>query len=500
MDNFCDTLKLLGYQTDLQMRSFLTLYHLSGAFTDGAIPKSAWSEEKIISLIKGNAQDGIDDSDIQYSIIKKKIASCNTAQVLLSCLNNLGQAQRGILRPKNSERQQMQAVPELDRHACQIGGLLSTLGFVDEITPDGNEDVFALLILGAAEEGVQIRLGFASTLIDQKVIKPKLIILVSGARPLWPKTTIGGEKAGENIALELLIKNSLGKGDAYDKTALTARQNDVHKIIHETESCEESDNTKEGKLQNIVNAVCVRYMKFLETLRCSLYPKEASEKGVYDQHSIKTLDLKIGQDAEFSDLCKEVKKEVAKVIEQSPLTTITHTKVDEIVNSYKANLGKLRSEIVKAMGAERWPTELDMMKSLIQGYEGLRTIKILEVNAITLPDGSRPNTQSTLKKMIELHSNVLSGKTVAIVSSQPYAQYQEAIVGSTVGDLFKTIVIAPGGNKLTSVSGLEAVFSYVYAATKLAFDKDGANWRDYINEGNTQSSKFVHCTSNVLSK
>ena len=61
--------------------------------------------------------------------------------------------------------------------------------------------------------------------------------------------------------------------------------------------------------------------------------------------------------------------------------------------------------------------------------KGLEQVRIFEVNTFNKPNGERPNTQDTVKSWLK--TNPVPGE-VLVVSSQPYAKYQDAAVKSAL--------------------------------------------------------------------
>lgn len=115
----------------------------------------------------------------------------------------MGQEQLKRFRPQGTERQQMTTPADLAAHRAPILGALKQLGFADELLPP-TPQTSALLVLGAAEGGVRGRLNAAAGTIESKKLMPEEIILVTGARDLWPNDS-NGEMKGESITLELLV-------------------------------------------------------------------------------------------------------------------------------------------------------------------------------------------------------------------------------------------------------------------------------------------------------
>ena len=196
MSYLSKALSALGYKTELEQQNVIILFHISGALP-GIIPENPW--DNIIS------SQFIDDDTFYTTTDSESIPGtfCSAIQAL-NWLNDIVQDRRSSLRPSNTERQQMSLPEELQPHKDFILDMLNQLGFTSEIVPN-TPDVFSLMILGAAEKSVVLRFNAAAQMIKEGKIKPEKIIIVSGARDLWPDNS-DHTMMGEPSTLDLVVQ------------------------------------------------------------------------------------------------------------------------------------------------------------------------------------------------------------------------------------------------------------------------------------------------------
>lgn len=233
MSNLSNALKILGYQETIQQIQLIQLYHACGAFTNGKIPDNVLDDQQAQNIIDNNAKvspSSFTDQQAQDQAEGTKFKSDIQA---LGYLNELGQKQRTQLRPTGSERQQMTISDGLKCHSNNILDLLNNLGFLGEVTPTKSE-VAALLILGASQAAVQLRIDTAAQMTTEGKIKTDKVILVSGARDLWP-TDSADKMHGESLTLDLLLKSILDKDTLYETPNLSLLDSSLKNIFRENE-------------------------------------------------------------------------------------------------------------------------------------------------------------------------------------------------------------------------------------------------------------------------
>lgn len=398
MSGLKSALAALGYEDGDKQVSFIQLYHASGAL--GGVPEKTLTKKQALQFLENNSPS------FKFPTIKFR-----SSEAALEWLNKVGQEQKKKFRPDGTERQQMVTPNDLNKHKDFIMQKLKELGFINELTPP-QTDVAALLILGATDRAVKIRLDAAAEMIKTGKMNPTKIIIVGGARDLWPVDQENNKTQGEDSTLEMVAERIKEKEEYKDK--------DLQSISAE--------------VQSIIN------------------------KG------FEGVDLKNG-----------VVAARAKIVEQ-----------------------------VSQQYGITWPTETDMMERFAKAHEIIGQINIGVVNApklCVIKDGKevweRPNTKSTLEETVKVYGGELQGKNIAVMSSQPYAGYQEGVVKTVMGPQYNICMAAPGVNlegireDLLVVGGLEAVFSRTYGFKDLALAKIKEQEKMQVNEGAAAGRSLV---------
>lgn len=99
-------------------------------------------------------------------------------------------------------------------------------------------------------------------------------------------------------------------------------------------------------------------------------------------------------------------------------------------------------------------TETDMMLATWESSplpKDLRALPLVVIDAPPLPERGRPTTESTLYAWLE--ENPLPGSAL-FFSSQPYVQYQDAIIQAVLPQTFISETIGPEGGKTLPTSVL----------------------------------------------
>ena len=205
MSFLSDALRAVGYKSTEQQIHIIQLYHASGALTNGTVPEQILSNEEVLEFIRGDKPNALTFEDDKEDLFK-------SPRDALRWLNDIGQKQRSRFRPVGTERQQMTTPKELEVHSDLILDKFRKLGFLDEVVPV-KPDMAALLILGAAQGGVESRFDSAAQMIEAGKIRPGKIIIVSGARDLWPADTAGTMR-GETSVIDILEQRIKELGNA----------------------------------------------------------------------------------------------------------------------------------------------------------------------------------------------------------------------------------------------------------------------------------------------
>lgn len=208
MSNLSKALDSLGYKTIEQQIRLIQLYHASGALTDGKVPKKVLNDTEAFFFINEDKPNALQEHEDKTDKADNIFLSSYEA---LEWINKIGQEHRVRLRPTGTERQQMTAPQELAQHTKMICDGFEELGFLGEVVPK-NPNVVALMILGASQGGILSRFNAAEKMIQEGKLHPKKIILVSGARDLWPADS-SGKMSGEPSTLDIVIQRIKERSD-----------------------------------------------------------------------------------------------------------------------------------------------------------------------------------------------------------------------------------------------------------------------------------------------
>jgi hypothetical protein len=258
-------LHALGYTSEKQQSALLMLYHLSGALTEGIPPETVWDETEAQQWLHQNTQRINQNSHAipKHSFLNPKQSSENnpndtfsSASAALDWLNEIGQKQRDHLRPAHTERQQMRTTRQLEEKRHFILEKIQALGFIDEVLPE-NRNADAILILGASQNNVSKRLHTCATMLKESKLSTKKIILISGARDLWPSSS-HSETQGETLTLPLVVERIQNAGTYKNQEAPleTVLQETWNQLLADTEGNASAINKAREK---IIETTCATY-------------------------------------------------------------------------------------------------------------------------------------------------------------------------------------------------------------------------------------------------
>ncbi len=184
-----------------------------------------------------------------------------------------------------------------------------------------------------------------------------------------------------------------------------------------------------------------------------------------------------GEDSTLDLVVTRIKEKIPDIHPsiRSYIKDIISDKFKGLSNKEGLRVTEARASIVREVERRykiTWPTEADLMLEMSHKLLSEQVPKdiILLVSAPKLKEGKRPNTQSTLKYMTEKHTYLLSSENLVVVTSQPYARYQQGVVK----DVFVDREVKMAAPPIDDTSGLtlpvliEVFLSSIYSWKQVA--------------------------------
>lgn len=174
---------------------------------------------------------------------------------------------------------------------------------------------------------------------------------------------------------------------------------------------------------------------------------------------------KYNKNAYHEDIHQEIQR---KIDEQ--LGNVDYSNQNSVKSAYNNLI-----QYIKEKYNVKWPTEMDMMIFMAKDNLQIKEKHLKCVNSpkiLVKKNGEwileRPNTKSSLEETVRKLGDVLMLKNIAVMSSQPYCQYQGEITRMVLGQQYRVKMIAPAINDYSNINNLilnlfEAFFSNLFA-------------------------------------
>ena len=342
-------------------------------------------------------------------------------------LNSDAQDIRGIrVRQTKQERTDMQKISDLEDKKGIIIELFRNLGFIDDIMPIHNENIYSVSIFGASASSALKRVRYLRDIIDKGLLpNVSKIYILSGKRGLW-----------FDNALERIYIIKIAKQKSYqdkDDNIINLEQHVIN-VIHKADDLIKTI----GSVDRIDK---INICKILLAESIGLYQKE---------NIIDTLKTERLLGVPMKDI---IKKNYSDILE-------------EIDKEYL------------------WPDEIDLLEYIVEeeGLSKKQGIDVICIKCYKLCDSGigRADTKGTLEHLFEVYGDEIKSLNgnMLFVSSQPSVFYQEYVAKKQILLSAPDLVSCASGagidhlDTINILALFEGLISFIYSFKEYTLEQN----------------------------